>query len=237
MSAMSQPRSRAPPTARPKRAPLTSSAAPKCFPCAKSWKSFFRPSRAIACWYRCHSAWRNGRRSSCNLHLAPSNSLPIRSNFCAATMSCPHPQRKLGSRSKASALYRIRLRRSCRNISGASVRLASFPTMARRVLSIGAPPHHEERLPPQRERDQTERADNNTPPCKHDKAVAADIIEESLHHDQSGDERHNEADRDNAQVIGGHFGAVFVKIIGEGTDHGRNRQKEREFRRRALIGP
>ena len=34
--------------------------------CARSWKSFSRPSNASACWSRCRSGWRNFRRCSCN---------------------------------------------------------------------------------------------------------------------------------------------------------------------------
>ena len=38
-------------------------------------------------------------------------------------------------------------------------------------------------------------------------------------------------------MVGRHLGAALVEIIGEGADHGRDRQKERKFRRRTLVGP
>ncbi len=65
--------------------------------------------------------------------------------------------------------------------------------------------------------------------------MAGDIGQECLHHDRRRDERHHEADRYDADVIDRHLAAVLVEIIGERADHGRDREKERELRRRALV--
>src|SRR5438552_10087596 len=84
--------------------------------------------------------------------------------------------------------------------------------------------------PPQRQRDQAERADHHAPPGEQDKAVPRDVAEKCLHHDDRGDERHHETDRDNAEMARGHVAMALVEIIGEGADHGRNREEEGEFR-------
>src|SRR5690349_13331172 len=87
-----------------------------------------------------------------------------------------------------------------------------------------------------RERDETERADDHAPPCEQRKAVTGDIAQKRLHDDNRGDERHDEADRDDPEMIGRHFGATLEEIIGEGPDHGRNGEKKGKLRRRALVG-
>ena len=65
--------------------------------------------------------------------------------------------------------------------------------------------------------------------------MAGDVVQEAPHHDHRRNERDHEPDCDNAEVIGRHLAAVLVEIIGEGADHGRDRQEERKLRRRALF--
>src|SRR5439155_20999308 len=66
-------------------------------------------------------------------------------------------------------------------------------------------------LPPHRQRDQAEGADDHAPPGEQHKAVAGDIVQERLHHDDRGDERHHETDRDNAEVIRRHVTVALVE--------------------------
>ncbi len=91
-------------------------------------------------------------------------------------------------------------------------------------------------LPSHRQRDQAERADDHTPPGEQRKAVAGDVIQKRLHHDDRSDKRYHEADRDDAEMIGRHVGAVLVKIVNERADHGRDREEERKLRGRAFLG-
>src|SRR5579864_2039864 len=107
----------------------------------------------------------------------------------------------------------------------------------RRWMRGSSPPmtsKSEESLPSHRERNQTQRSHDDAPPRKQPEAVAGEIAEETLHHDDGDDERNHETDRDNAQMIGGHFGAVLVEIVNERADHGWDRQEERKLRRRPL---
>jgi len=66
--------------------------------------------------------------------------------------------------------------------------------------------------------------------------VAREITQECLDHHHGGDERHHKTDRDDPQMIDRHIGAAFVKIVGKGADHGRDRKKERKLRRGAPVG-
>ena len=52
-------------------------------------------------------------------------------------------------------------------------------------------------LLPQRQRDQAECADDHAPPGEQRKTVAGDVIQKRFHHDDRGDERHHESDRDD----------------------------------------
>ncbi len=91
--------------------------------------------------------------------------------------------------------------------------------------------------PPHRQRDEPQRADDDPPPGKQCKTVARDVFEERLHHDDRDHEGHHKADRDDAEMIGRHVGAVLVEIIGEGADHGGDREEEGELGGGALVGP
>src|SRR6266699_5854223 len=64
--------------------------------------------------------------------------------------------------------------------------------------SARAPPHHEEPLSPHRQRDQAERADDDAPPREQRKAVAGNVTQKRLHHDDCGHERKHETDSDDA---------------------------------------
>src|SRR5262245_17089027 len=117
-------------------------------------------------------------------------------------------------RCRASAFRRIRWKPSPRNISGASARWASSSA---RMREAGAAAGHVVRAdisPSHRQRDQAEGADDNAPPGEQDEAVTRDVIEERLHHDDGGDEGHNETDCNDAEMVRRHLRAVLVEVIG-----------------------
>src|SRR5581483_4272435 len=68
---------------------------------------------------------------------------------------------------------------------------------------------------PQRQRDEAERADDDAPPGEQRKAVALHVVEEGLHHDPGGDERHRKAERDQDAVVEAHLAAALVEVVDE----------------------
>src|SRR5450631_3662293 len=82
------------------------------------------------------------------------------------------------------------------------------------------------RLSPHRQRNQPERTDDHAPPRKQREAVTGHVTQERLHHDDRGDERHHETDRNDSDVTRRHVGAVLVEVVGERADHGWNREEK-----------
>src|SRR5207245_10357712 len=99
---------------------------------------------------------------------------------------------------------RMRSKRSRRNICGAFAPPVSFSATTIKPSSSHSQRH------------QAERADDYAPPGEQRKTVAGDVVQEGVHHDNRGDERYHESDRDDADMIGRHLGALLVKIISEG---------------------
>src|SRR5258707_14911660 len=85
-------------------------------------------------------------------------------------------------------------------------------------------------LLPHRQRDQTERADDDAPPGEQGEAVAGDVSQETFYHDGRPDERYPESDPDEALLIGRHVAAGLLEAVGEPPAHGRGREKKREIR-------
>ena len=65
--------------------------------------------------------------------------------------------------------------------------------------------------------------------------MAADEAHERAHDEQRCQERHNETDRDDADVAAGEEPAILVEIQHEGPEHRRDGQEEGKLRRRALF--
>src|SRR3954468_16975223 len=80
------------------------------------------------------------------------------------------------------------------------------------------------------------RPDSDSPPGEERKAVARDVVEEALDHDEAGDEGGGEADRDQRPVLEGQGLVALGQLVGECPGHSRHGKEERELRRGALVG-